>query len=75
MKNKMYMTPKFKEARLKMGWSQREMADAIKLLIDEKITQTTVSKWEKQIRPIDMQLAVWIARYLKIDIKDLIERK
>ncbi len=53
-----------KYIRVKAGWSQAALATAI------GVTQGTIARWERGIRPITVEQLYKISQVLNVDIRD-----
>lgn len=72
---RVYLTPKLKEHRHKQGYSIKEYADMLSIQTDENISPWSLSAYERGVRSINISLAVVIARYSGIDLKELVEKR
>ena len=70
-----YVTKKLKEYREAKGWSQQELADFLTLQIGQKVSRSSVQKWENQERGLTGEFALEVARVTDIKIMDLVETR
>ncbi len=75
MASSLYATNRLKKAREARGWSQAEMATMFSLETAIEVSQSLVQKWEIGERPITPDTALELARFMKVDIRDLVKRK
>lgn len=72
---KLYLTNKFKELREQNGWTRKEFADLLSVLLKTEISESTLNMWERGERSIAPEVALELSRHYKIQLQELIERK
>lgn len=70
-----YATKKLKKYRDDRDWSQQQLADFLSLQLANKISRSTIQKWENQERGMNAELALDISKILDIPVMELVERK
>ena len=70
-----YVTSRLKEFREARNWSQQELADFLQLQIGQKVSRSSVQKWENQERGLTGEFALEVARVTDIKIMDLVETR
>lgn len=73
--SKLYLTTRFKFFRTAKSWTQQEYADFLGVAVDVQISRDMVQKWERGTRPIAPGVAMAIAKAIKVDFKELVEKK
>lgn len=74
-KTKLFATDRLKKSRELKSYTQQEVVDIISLQSDENISFSTYSKIEQGIMAMSAQLALELARLLRVDVKEIVERK
>lgn len=74
-KTKLYATSSLKRGRELKGYTQQEVVDVITLTTEESLSFSAYSKIEQGVLPMSAQIALELARLLRVDIKDMVERK
>lgn len=72
---KLYLTSKFKELREQNGWTRKEFADLLSVLLKSEISESTLNMWERGERAIAPEVALELSRHYKIQLVELVERK
>lgn len=75
MATKLYATSKLKELREANNMTQQEFLGMLDVWLDESVSLSLVQKWEQGIRPINPETLLEIAKYFKVEPKELVERR
>lgn len=73
--SKLYVTSKLKELRESANMTQIDFANIMAVWLDEPISISLIQKWEQGQRPINPTALLEIAKYFKIEPKELVERR
>lgn len=75
MANKLYASARLKELREKSGMTQGEFVGIMTVWLDEPISLSMLQSIEQGRRPVKPELVLEIARYFKVEPKELAVRK
>lgn len=75
MKNKLYVTDKLREYRIKKKYTQDEMRTLFKISCGEDVSFSTFQKWEQGILNITPEFALELSRFTHIQLEELVERR
>ena len=75
MASKLYVTNKLKELREAANMSQQEFVQMMGIWLDKPLSLSMVQKMEQGKRPINPELLLEIAKYFKVEPKELVERR
>lgn len=75
MASKLYATKKLKELREAANMTQEEFVNMMAVWLDEPVSLSMVQKWEQGQRPINPNMLLEIAKYFKVEPKELVERR
>lgn len=75
MAYKIYVNGKLKRMRESKNLTQQEFVSIMEVMTDEPISLSVVQKLEQGVRPINPELLLDIAKYFKVEPKQLVERK
>lgn len=75
MASQIYFTDKLKQHRESKGWTQQETADLLDLNTDQSVSFSYYQKLESATKPVPAELALEVARFFRIDLKELVVRK
>lgn len=70
-----YMTNRFKKYRADRAWSRKQMADFLSLSLNRPLSVSTIQKWEDRRLGVKADVALEVAKHLKIDVMELVTRK
>lgn len=73
--SKLYATSRLKELREAAGMTQQEFVGMLDIWLDEPVSLSTVQKWEQGQRPINPDTLLEIAKYFKVEPKELVVRR
>lgn len=74
-KIKWYATTKLKELREKRGYTQKEMADLLSLELGRNVSESLYQKWEQGEQNLLPEQVLVIAKFARIDYKELVEQR
>ena len=74
-KIKWYATTKLKELRESKNYTQKEMADLLSLEMGRSISESLYQQWEAGSQNMLPDQVLEIAKYAKLDPKDLVEQR
>lgn len=75
MASKIFATPALKEYRESRGYTQHEMCTLMSIELERDVAMSTYQKWEQGTLALTPDSALLIARFTKIELKELIERR
>lgn len=75
MASKLYATKRLKELREENNMTQSEFVGLLDIWLDEPVSLSIVQKWEQGQRPINPEVLLEIAKYYKVQPKELVERR
>jgi transcriptional regulator with XRE-family HTH domain len=75
MASKLYVTSRLKELRESNNMSQQEFVQMMGVWLDKPLSLSMVQKMEQGKRPINPELLLEIAKYFKVEPKELVERR
>lgn len=75
MASSLYVTNQLKIGREAKGWSQEDLAAMFSLETGIPATRSLIQKWELGERTIAANTALEMARFMRIDIRELVKRK
>lgn len=71
----LYATPLLVQKRNEKNMSQKEFADWLTLELGRPVSASIVQKWEQRRERISSELALEIARVIKVQVLDLVKRQ
>lgn len=75
MASKLYPTKRLKELREAAEITQEEFVGLMAVWLDEPVSLSMVQKWEQGKRPINPNMLLEIAKYFKVEPKEIVERR
>lgn len=75
MASKLYATKRLKELRETNGLTQEEFVGMLCVWLDKPVSLSTVQKWEQGTRSMNPEVLLEVARYFKVEPKELVERR
>ena len=73
---KLHLNEKAKQARIKAGLTQMDVASMLRLELGIKASVSALQKWERGAKPVTAEAALGIARILGIkEVDDIVVRK
>lgn len=72
---KLYATKELKKARIRKNWSQQEFGGILRVQCGVKASHSAVQKWEDGRRPIMPETALEMARILRVQVDEIVERR
>ena len=73
--SKLYVTGRLKELRDAANMTQQEFVSMMAVWLDEPVSISLVQKWEQGQKPINPVALLEIAKYFKVEPKELVERR
>lgn len=75
MASNIYATEKLKEYRDSKGYTQPEICGLLSIEFEKDIALSTYQKWEQGTLALTPDNALMLARFTRIDLKELVCRK
>lgn len=75
MASKLYVTKRLKELREEKDMTQQEFVSLMDVWLDEPVSLSLLQKWEQGQRPINPEILLEIAKYFRVEPKEIVERR
>jgi transcriptional regulator with XRE-family HTH domain len=71
----LYATKQLKKYRENKGYTQLEAAQLFSIEMEKEVALSTWQKWEQGTLAFTADTALMLARFFRVDLKDLVRRK